>query len=280
LRAPIDAVPAIQPALLRQQAALLAEHFADPLAYVRSLHYLLDFYADRARRSGQSGMPAPITSAYNVRPPVIRMILQELTPLANQSPEQGLALCDALWAEPMLEFRQLAAMLLGQIPPSPPERIITRLKTWLVPDLEFYLIEELMNHALERLRQEHPQSMVRLIQDWLESSKPLYQQLGLRALLPLVENPQFENLPVFFRLVQPLSCNVPPGLKPDLLDVLAALVHRSPQEAVYFLRQTLTFPDAADTGWLIRQLLNEFPPENQQMLRDIVKEVEPRRSKS
>jgi len=272
-------VPAIQPALLRQQAALLVEHFDDPPAYIRSLHYLLDFYADRARRPGQSGMPAPITSAYNVRPPVIRMILQELTPLANQEPEDGLALCDALWAEPTLEFRQLAAMLLGQIPSSPPERIITRLKAWLVPDLEFYLIEALMNHALGRLRQEHPQAMIRLIQDWLESSKPLYQQLGLRALLPLVENPQFENLPVFFRLIQPLTFNVPPGLRPDLLDVLSALAHRSPQEAAYFLRQTLSFPDAADTAWLIRQLLNQFPPEQQQMLRNVLKEAEPRRAK-
>lgn len=279
LRVPIDTVPAIQPALLRQQAALLVEHFNDPPAYIRSLHYLLDFYADRARRPGQSGMPAPITSAYKVRPPVLRMILQELTLPAVEEPETGLRLCDALWAEPNLEFRLLAAMLLGQIPPSPPERIIARVKTWLVPDLEFYLIEALMNHALGRLRQEHPLSMIRLIQDWLESSQPLLQQLGLRALLPLVENPQFENLPVFFRLVQPLACNVPPGLGPDLLDVLAALAHRSPNETAYFLRQTLSYPDAADTAWLIRQLLNEFPPEQQQMLHNVVKEAEPRRAR-
>jgi hypothetical protein len=277
LRAHIDAVPAIQPALLRQQAALLVEHFADPPAYIRSLHYLLDFYADRARRPGQAGMPPPITSAYNVRPPVLRMILQELTPPAIEAPETGLALCDALWAEPNLEFRSLAAMLLGQIPPSPPDRIIARLKSWLVPDLEFFLIETLMNHALGRLRQEHPQAMIRLIQDWLESTKPLYQQLGLRALLPLVENPQFENLPVFYRMIQPLASNVPPGLRPDLLDVLVALTHRSPQETAYFLRQTLNYPDAADTAWLIRQLLNEFPPDQGQMLRNVVKEAEPRR---
>ncbi len=245
------------------------EHFDDPPAYIRSLRYLLDFYADRARRPGQSGMPAPIIAAYKVRPPVLRMILQELAPPAIEDPEKGLALCDALWAEPNLEFRLLAAMLLGQISTDPPERIIDRLKTWLVPDLEFHLIEALMDHALERLRQEHPQSMIHLIEEWLESTKPLYQQLGLRALLPLVANPQFENLPVFFRLLQPLTCNVPLGLKPDLLDLLASLAHRSPLETAYFLRQTLAFPEATDTAWLIRQLLAEFPPEQQQMLHDL-----------
>ena len=245
------------------------EHFTDPPAYIRSLRYLLDFYADRARRPGQSGMPDPMISAYKVRPPVLRIILQELAPLAIEEPENGLALCDALWAEPNLEFRLLAAMLLGQIPADPPERIIDRLKSWLAPDLEFHLIEALMDHALERLRQEHPASMIRLIQEWLESSKPLYQQLGLRALLPLIENTQFENIPVFFRLVQPLSCNVPLGLKPDVLDVLTALVHRSPQETAYFLRQTLSFPEASDTAWLIRQLMDEFPQDQQDMLRDL-----------
>ncbi len=265
-------MPAIQPALLRQQAALLVEHFDDPPAYLRSLHYLLDFYADRARRPGQSGMPAPITTSYNVRPPVLKMILQELAPPASEDPEAGLALCDALWAEPTLEFRLLATMLLGQIPPTPPERIISRLKAWLVPDLEFFLIEALMNHALGQLRQEYPQAMIRLVQDWLESNKPLYQQLGLRALLPLVLNPEFENLPVFFRLLQPLACNVPVGLRPDLLDVLAALAHRSPQETAYFLRQALNFPGAADAPWVVRQMLDEFPLETAQMLRNAAKE--------
>jgi len=273
LLVPIDAVPAIRPALLKQQAALLVEHFADPPAYIRSLRYLLDFYADRARRPGQAGMPAPIISAYNVRPPVLRMILQELTPPAIDAPEDGLALCDALWAEPNLEFRLLAAMLLGIIPADPPERIISRLKAWLSPDLEFHLIDAVMNHAFERLRQEHPRSIVQLIQNWLESSKPLYQQLGLRLLLPLVENPHFENLPVFYRLLQPLACSVPPGLRPDLLDVLAALARRSPQETSYFLCQTLIYPDAADTAWLIRQLLNEFPSEQEQILRRTLKDA-------
>ena len=76
--------------------------------------------------------------------------------------------------------------------------------------------KQLLSENDKRFRllfQEHPQSMIRLIQDWLESTKPLYQQLGLRALLPLVENPQFENLPVFYRLIQPLACNVPTGLR-------------------------------------------------------------------
>ncbi len=260
-------MPAVQPALLRRQAALLAGHFDDPPAYLRSLHHLLDFYADRAHRPGKSGMPAPILAAYKVRPPILRMILHELLPLALEAPPAALALCDALWLEQNLEFRLLAAMLLGRLPVTPSEPILSRLQAWLTPDLEFYVIEALMQHGLERMRQERPKLVLKLAADWLESKQPLDQQLGLRALLPLAADPQFDNLPVFFRLLRPLSLQVPQGLRPDLLDLLAALARRSPQETAYFMRQALDNDKASDTAWLIRQLLNEFPPESQQLLK-------------
>jgi hypothetical protein len=273
----INPVPAIQPALLKQQAVLLADHFNDPPAYLRSLHYLLDFYSDRSRRPGQAGTPAPMISAYKVRPPVLSMILQELAPLAENDPSQGLALCDALWNEPYLEFRLLSAMLLGEIPPSPPDTILQRLKKWLVPDLEFFLIEALMEHSFNQVRKQHPQEIVQLIRDWLDQGDQFYKQLGLRALLPVINHPDFQNLPVFFRLIQPLVNHVPSGLRPDMLDVLGALAHRSPLETAFFLQQSLNLPKPDDVAWLVRQSLDEFPPEIRQTLRQAVKDATERK---
>lgn len=266
-------MPAIQPARLRRQAAVLAERFADPPAYTRGLHYLLDFYSDRARRPGKTGKPGPLLAAYNVRPPVLRMLVQELQPRIQEDMDGGLALCDTLWAEPYLECRQLAAMILGQIPPQPPETITDRLQRWITTDVEFFLIETLLSYGVERLHREHPQAMLRLIESWLDSTKTFQRQLGLRALLPLIKDPVFENLPVFYRLIQPLCQAAPVALRPDLLDVLAALAQRSPQETAYFLRQTLIFPDAPDTPWLIRQSLSQFPPEVQASLRQAVRDA-------
>lgn len=266
-------MPAIQPAILRQQSALLAEHFNDPPAYKREFHHLLDFYADRSRRLGQAGTPPPMISAYHVRPPILRAVLKELGPLIDADPDAGLQLCDTLWEEPYLEFRLLAAMMLGQMPTHPPERILQRLKTWILPDLEFYLIEALMQHGLQRLRAEQPQSIVRLIQEWLEQKNPFYKQLGLRALLPLIDHPDFQNMPVFYRLIQPLTIAVPTGLRPDLLDVLKALANRSPQETAFFLQQSLSMPDSKDTAWLIRQSLKHFPDDLQRSLKAAEKQT-------
>jgi hypothetical protein len=264
-------MPAIQPARLRQQAVLLAERCTDPAAYVRNLHFLMDFYADRARRPGQSGKPGPLITAYKVRPPVLSMILQETLPEALKDPEKGLELCDALWDEPYLEFRLLAAMLLGQLPAKPIEAITRRLEAWLAPNLEEYLVTALLAHAAYNLRQESPQTLVNLIQNWMESRDTFYQQVGLRALLTLIEDPSFENLPAFFHMLQPLARKAPSVLRADLLDALTALAKRSPQETAYFLRQTLGTPNAMDTAWLIRQTLPEFPVELRNSLRETVR---------
>ncbi len=250
---------------------MLAEHFDNPPAYIRSLRYLLDYYSDRARRSGQSGKPAPLISAYSVKPPVLRQILLELAPLAQEDPQAGLAMCDALWGEEYLEFRLLAAGLLGQIPPEPPEAIIQRVQAWMTPDLETYLVDALLTQAVARLRQEHSASLFHLFREWVESSNSFLKQTGLRALLPWIRDPEYENLPVFFRLLQSLVRSAPSGLRPDLLDVLEALAERSPKETAYFLSQTLNTPEAYDTPWIIRQTLHSFPPEIQDGLRNSVK---------
>ncbi len=266
-------MPAIQPALLRQQSALLVEHFNDPPAYIRSLHYLLDYYSERAEHSGQSGRPRPLISTYNVHPPVLRLILQELVPLAHQNPENGFALCDALWKESYLEFCLLASMLLGQMPVISTEKITQRIHIWITPDLEFQLIDAILKHGMARLRHERPQILVNLIQEWINDSRTFYQQLGLRALLPLVKDSKFENLPAFFYMIQSLICNAPSILRPDLLDVLIALSHRSPQETAYFLHQCLTLPNAKDAPWLIRHVVREFPPKIQEGLRQSVRKT-------
>jgi hypothetical protein len=269
-------MPAIQPARLKQQAALVVEHFADPPAFIRSLHHLLDFYADRAHRPGQAGKPGPLIESYKVRPPVLRQILQELIPLAQENPSAGLDLCDALWVEPYLELRLLAAMLLGQIPADPPETITRRVNAWLRTDLELQMIEAVLAYGFARLRQDDPQTIIKLIQNWMSGADAFHTQLGLHALRPLIEDRQFENLPAFFRLIQPLARQTPSGLRPDLLDVLIALAHRSPSETAYFLRQTLESPNAVDTAWLIRQTLAEFPPETQTSLRSALRSMDGR----
>lgn len=267
-------MPAILLARLRKQCAQLIDLFDRPQYFIHSLHELLDYYTDRTHHPGQAGEPAPLLASYKVPKPVLHHIQRELSPLAAANPGAALELSDALWAETFLEFRILAAYLLGQIHPNPSERILGRIRTWARSGSEDRFLTELLTQGLFRLSQESPESLIEQVKDWLSNSDILSQRLGLRSLLALLNTPGFENIPVFFRLLTPYTRTVPFQLRPDMLDILRTLSQRLPKETAYFLRQNLRAPDNPDTAWLIRQCLHEFPFEIQENLRTALRDID------
>lgn len=270
-------MPAIILSRLRQQASLLAGHFQEPAAFSRSLHHLLEFYADRTQRAGQSGAPPPLLAAFNAPLPVLRQIVIELAPLAEKDPPAALALCDELWTEGFLEYRLLAIQLLGKVPLRPLEAVIQRVDRWAQESYnEERMLTAILHQGLARLRQEDPQQVLKLVETWLGDPDLTCQKLGLRALPPLFFTEIAENLPVILRLITPFVRLAPTDLRPDVLEVVLALVRLSPTETAHFLRYNLEME--ADAAWLVRQCIPEFPENLQESLRASVRTVEkPRR---
>jgi hypothetical protein len=267
-------MPAIQPARLKIQTARMAENFSSPDLFVRSLHELLDFYSDRTYRPGQAGEPPPLLKAYNVPPPVLRQILKELNPYVLQDRSATLGLCRQLWDENIYEFRTLAVSLLGQVASEPPEAIFDLVKVWALPSTEMRLLTALFTTGLARVRNDLPEVYIRQARRWLAASTVFTKQLGLLALLPMLDEPRYDNLPVFFRLISPLVRTAPLPLRPDLLEIIQRLARRSPQEAAFFLRQNLAIKtDNPGTAWLARNSLDSFPPEIQVNLRAVLRET-------
>ena len=266
-------MPAIKPALLKQEAVDLAASFDQPAIFVRQLHALLDQYTDHTHRSGQSGEPVPLTGAYNMPPPVIRQVWVELMHQVRIHPECLLPLCDALWAEPNYDLQLLGARLLGQVSTDPPEPLIDRVRYWVRMGLDKRLLDGLLVYGLDQLRIHKPALVFSMISDWLCSSSVALQQAGLHALLTLSNYSVLENLPDVLKLFTPYLRIAPSSLKPDIVAVLRVLVRTSPSEIAYLLRQNLTAPDNPDTAWLIRHVLDEFPEDLQTGLRVAMKSI-------
>jgi len=264
-------MPAIHPARLKKQVAQLVNNFEQPDGFVRSLHQLMSYYAERIQRPGQSGEPTPLITAYKVRRPVLRQIQGALAPLAESKPEAAITLCDALWEEPYLEFRLLAASLIGHVPLTPPEAVVERIQSWLDGETEDRLVSALLTDGLARMRREDMELVLRLVEGWLQGKQIHHQRMGLHALHPMVADLNYENLPLFYRLIHPITLDTPPELRLDLLELLRALARRSPQETAYFLRHNLSHPESLEAAWILRQTLDDFPPDIQNDLRDAVR---------
>jgi hypothetical protein len=264
-------MPAIQPARLKRQVADLVALYNQPDVFVRQLHTLLDLYSDHTQRQGQAGIPSPLMDSYNTPPPVMRQVWHELSKATRPHPNAALHLSDALWAEPNVDLQLLSGRLLGQLPLVPSEPVVDRLQSWVHSDPDKRLLDGLLEFGLIRFQHDAPAQLLELISSWLASKDLPVQHAGLRALLPLSNDPASPHLPVIFRLITPYMRVAPSRLRPDIVAVLIALARCSPSETAYLLRQNLTTPDNPDTPWLIRQVLGEFPAETQAGLRAAMK---------
>ncbi|MBC8504434.1 MAG: DNA alkylation repair protein [Anaerolineales bacterium] len=260
-------MPAIQPAKLVVQVAELTEHVSEPKIYLKSLHELLDFYADRTLRPGQIIESAPLLKSYQVARPVLRQIERELAKVVNTDSEAALALADALWEQRWVETRLLAISILGRVSPNPPERVTQRAQEWGSKCKEDKIIKALSSTGIARLRTESRDEFIDLIESWLTSGNRPLELVGLRALPALLGIDGFKNLPLVFRWIAPLVREADREIRDDLILTIRILAGLSPKETLFFLRNSLEATSNPQTAKLIRRTLVDFPEDLSSTLR-------------
>jgi|APSaa5957512622_1039677.scaffolds.fasta_scaffold56421_2 hypothetical protein len=262
-------MPAFQITRLRAQINALARCFTRPEEFYPMLRDLFEFYGNQAYRTGELNLDSPLVDTYRLPPMVMNQFELELGRLCHENPGAALALANQLWQDEHLETRMLAAFLVGQVPPSPPEPIIERLTAWGKPGTPAIILDALFERGSRRLRHEHPLQWLEAIENWMKSKEPPSVSIGLRAMLSVVMDPDFENLPPVFRMLADHVKEPADSLLSNLAAVLEALAVRSPMETAYFLRRqvltsTMTSPASLR---LVRRCLPLLPPEAQASLR-------------
>ncbi len=264
-------MPAIDLARLKIQAARLAEKFGEPEAFVLALNELLDTYTNRTIRAAQVAQRLSLPTYHTPRP-VIRQIESELAELAEKQPDEAITLSDALWQANTLESRLLAAYLLGNIPSGRAILAMRRLPAWLNQSTDKEIRTAVLTDALARLRQERPEAFFSILEDWLGSAQSTLQIWGLQALIPLLEDPQFENLPAVFRILRPAILAVGPATQLDFQACLAALERVSLTETTAFLREVIRANPEPLMLRIFRRILPGLSHELQAALRETLRE--------
>ncbi len=264
-------MPAIDLGRLKTQAARLSDYFDQPDVFVHQLHEMLESYTNRTIRPAQAAVRSSLPS-YRVPKPVLRQIESELEALADQFPPQATELVNALWKASYLETQLLACHLMGYIPPASAMPLFSLLPEWTQQSKDLAIQEALLTDALRRLRRENSKVLLILIEDWLKSSDYRAQIWGLRALIPLLNEPGFENLPAVFRILRPAVEAARPGTQLDLQACLAALARVSLTETVYFLREVIATSQDAEMLRILRRMLPTLPPDIQSGLREVLRQ--------
>ncbi len=266
-------MPAIQLARLKLHVAGLVANFDQPVSFRKALRDLFEFYADRTYRPGRAGLLPPLLPNYHIHRQVTRQIETELFPLIMSDPQAALRLADELWTDAYLEPRLLAVYIFSQVTTDPPEPILERLIKWTKPEEDRQVLTAFLSQGTVRLQREQPELWARLIKDWLTSEDPVLQSYGLRAILAMINDAGFENLPAVFRLISPLMQSIPDKLQGDMVTILEATAKRWPAETAFFLRQLVSISQGPGVPRIIRRCLPLLTPDQQTSLRSALQMV-------
>ena len=264
-------MPAIDLARLRKQANRLADFFFLPDDFLKLLRETLDFYVNRTLRTQEKIAPGSNLPTYRTPAVVMREIEKSTGKLAAENPHYALELADLLWDEVYIETRLLAAFLLGRIPPKE-ERLLARLTAWTQQVRDPSVRGALLTTSLERMRKETPEDFLIVIGEWLHPARQQFWPNGIQALLPMIKDPTFDNMPPIFELVRPVIEAAPGTLQSDLVNLINALYYASPAETLYYLREILETSTNPLTAAAIRRTLTLYPPELQSSLRELVRQ--------
>ncbi len=260
---------AINPARLKIQCAELSENFSHPAKFIPALHDLLGFYAARIRQTSLSRTPLTLQT-YQVPAPVQRALISELEDYLKEKPILGLNLVDALWKEEWVEFRQLAIICLGKLPPFDPDPILNRIKSWLNSCIAEDIRHSIMIQGLTQLVEEKPELIFEFIGDLISSGSKMNHQAALFGLAAFAENPDFDNLPVIYSRLAEILQHEETGLMKEIITLLKILQQRSEQETAYFLKRQLAAAAKPRIFRVTRQIIGKFNADNRVILREAI----------
>ncbi|MBI3153369.1 MAG: DNA alkylation repair protein [Chloroflexi bacterium] len=263
-------MPAIDLARLRKQANRLADFFFLPDEFMKHLREILDFYVNYTLRTKENVAPGSNLKTYRTPPAVLTHIENELRVVAEANPHFALELADVLWDEGALETRLLAAFLLGRIPPQE-ERLLPRLTAWTQQIRDPEVRSALLSTSLTRMRKETPTQFLILVREYLHPERTRTWSNGIQALLPMIADTSFTNLPPILDLVEPIIEEAPSTLQNDLADLIVALYRASANETTFMLKHILANSQNPMTVVTLRRISSSFPPPLQKELRELLR---------
>ena len=255
-------MPAIDPSRLEKQVAGVMEAFAEPSRLRSRCLDVLEFYASRVRLSGGEGRTGAGRSL-GVPAAVLRELERGLRASAAADSHAAAMAAEILWATAVQEARLLAIALLER---QPVDELPSWVQAWVQTADDSLLLERLASGPLRHLRQEDLALFWQTLAVYLQSRAPSQVTIGLLALQDAVGGVDAGDLPRVFVLLS----QAPPPQAGEAwraqVAVLREAARRSPAEAARYLVDEIERARPGATR-LTRQVINEFPPRQQEALR-------------
>ena len=209
-------MPAIDPTRLSRQLDALQSGSNDPNEIAAEVIGLLEEYSETTKP------PAPA-----VPKPVMRSLRSTLHQ-TGQSEE----ISKVLWKNGTTDSRLLAARLLEAVEQPGVAAIAER---WAGQNVIIEIVRELGERGLSGWRRVDPIGFIDQVRSWLDQDKRRIQVLAIYSLKGRVGDPDFEDLPSVFGLIEGRVGGSRGELREAMVTLITALGKLVPEETVNFL---------------------------------------------
>jgi hypothetical protein len=250
-------MPAINPSHLKRQVEEAMTQAGSGELLVRSIRSIVEYYADRTKRSTAASEALIMSTVLRVPRPVMDSICsaihaQEFLPAVRRRAAEG------LWELEYRETRQLAVCLARGIDPIELTGIFERWgENCDDPEVLSWMAEE----GLQEWWQAAEVETWRTLRRWMEAEPPRVRHFALLALRTAVERRTSDaDLPRIFRLLKGAAGEVRGEAYAALVDLIRSLNQRSMRETARYLMDEIR-RDTPGIKRLVRTCLDEFTPD-------------------
>jgi len=256
-------MPAINPSQLNRQVEAAMAQAADSGRFVRAVREIVEYYADRTKRSTAASEALMMSNVLRVPRPVLAAVCSAIRAQAGFIPAERYKAAAGLWDLAFRETRYIAVCLARGFEPA---AIPGVLESWAAGCDDREVLSWMAEEGLRDWWDATGAHPWRTLRTWMAGDAVQVRNLALLALLKRVESGSSDaDLPRIFRLLKGAVGKVRSDGHATLSDLVKLLAKRSPRETARYLMDEIKRATPGIKS-LVRACMAEFTPDLQRDL--------------
>jgi hypothetical protein len=226
-------MPAINPEILSQRIEDVLKLLDEPRRFARACYEMLEFYADRTKRTSTVAGRIETARVLRVSRPVLRMLCNEILHYEHADTADWLEAADLMWTTGVREGRFVAACLLSR---AAPEDVPKVAESWAESCEDAIALEKLASEGLSTWREEDTDVFLQVLKRWMDDPRLQVRHLALLLIANVSRDSTYDkHLPETFQILQGVSEKVRGESRQSLIALMRQMARHSPAETTKFL---------------------------------------------
>lgn len=264
-------MPAIQIERLKSQIEAILNPAFLPEDFISSMRSFMEAHANLAYRVSPQVLRTQQMASYQLAPVIINQLNLQMSLFAKKHPEIAIQFADLLWQESHIEMKALAGEILGGLPSPYHQHALERTIAWVSQNKDKTQRKLIFESSTRTFISDNFSDWQKIIKNWLSSGDMLQILSGLQALVILLEASNFDNHPFIYSVIDQINLKNSEKINNALSDLFSALAMSNPVETSLFVKSMILKNPSAELFRIIRRSLPSFPPNQQDLIRRLLK---------